>query len=109
MECVGLPQTVTTALQVAGKCARVVLFGLGDPDRPVLFNYYAAMVKELDIKLSFLNPNTTDRAIRLLAGGAVDADTIISKVLTPEEMVREIEERFWSRQGKVLVKWRDFA
>lgn len=67
------------------------------------------MVKELDIKLSFLNPNTTDRAIRLLAGGAVDVDAIISKVLTPEEMLREFEDRIWFRQGKVLVKWRDFA
>lgn len=108
MECVGLPQTVTTALNVAGKCARVVLFGLGDPEKPVAFNYYAAMVKELDIKLSFLNPNTTDRAIRLLASGAVDADAIISKVLTPDEMLQEFEDRIWSRQGKVLVKWRDF-
>ena len=109
IECVGLPETVTTALEVAGKCARVVLFGLGDPNKPVLFNYYAAMVKELDIRLSFLNPHTTERAIRLLSSGAVNVDAIISKVLTPEEMLCEFQNRFWSRQGKVLVKWKDFA
>jgi threonine dehydrogenase-like Zn-dependent dehydrogenase len=32
MECVGLKSTIELALNVAGKCATVVLFGLGDPE-----------------------------------------------------------------------------
>ncbi len=108
LECVGLPATVATALDVAGKCARVVLFGLGDPDTPFPFNQYAAITKELDIQTSFLNPHTTGRAINLLAHRAIDADAIISKVLDAEEMLQELHDRQYSRQGKVLLKWKDF-
>lgn len=108
MECVGLPVTVNTALDVAGMGARVVLFGLGDPEKPVPFNQYAAITKELDIQTSFLNPHTTERAVNLLTAGALDTDAIIGKVLSPEEMVTELAERTWSKQGKVIVKWKEF-
>lgn len=109
MECVGLNVTVNTALNVAGMCAKVVLFGLGDPNRPVAFNQYAAITKELDIQTSFLNPHTTARAIRLLASGALDVDALISKEMSPEELIPELSARTWSRQGKVLVKWKELA
>ena len=107
MECVGLPVTVNTALDVAGRCARVVLFGLGDPANPVPFNQYAAITKELDIRTSFLNPHTTDRAIRLLASGAIDADSVVSKEMDAESLLTELRDRTYSRQGKVMVKWRE--
>ncbi|WP_273079579.1 zinc-dependent alcohol dehydrogenase family protein [Selenomonas felix] len=107
MECVGLPTTVNTALAVAGKGARVVLFGLGDPDQPVLVDTYTAVTKELDIQTSFLNPYTTARAIHLLAGGSIDVGAVISKEMGAEELVRELAERTYSRQGKVMVKWKD--
>lgn len=107
MECVGLPVTVTTALDVAGKCAKVVLFGLGDPEKPVAFNQYAAIIKELNIQTSFLNPHTTGRAIDLLSCGALNTDLLISKILTPSEMVQELHERKYTGSGKVMVKWRE--
>ena len=107
MECVGLPTTVNTALAVAGKGARVVLFGLGDPDKPELVDTYTAVTKELDIQTSFLNPYTMTRAIHLLAGGSIDVGAVISKEMGAEELVRELAERTYSRQGKVMVKWRD--
>ena len=91
----------------AGRCARVVLFGLGDPANPVPFNQYAAITKELDIRTSFLNPHTTDRAIRLLASGAIDADSVISKEMDAEGLLTELRDRTYSRQGKVMVKWRE--
>lgn len=107
MECVGLPVTVNTALRVAGRCARVVLFGLGDPATPVPFDQYAAITKELDIRTSFLNPHTTGRAIRLLASGAIDTDSIISAEVAAEDLLDELQNRTWSRLGKVMVKWRE--
>ncbi len=107
MECVGLPATVATALQVAGRGARVVLFGLGDPEKPMMLDQYAVVTKELDLQASFLNPHTTERAISLLASGALDIDGIISKEMTAEELVQELRERRYSRLGKVLVKWKE--
>lgn len=108
MECVGVPDTISTALNVAGKCARVVLFGLGDPEKPVAFDQYAAVLKELDIQCSFLNPHTISRAIHLLACGAIDVDVVISKEMSAEDLVQELKDRTYSRRGKVLVKWREF-
>ena len=107
LECVGFGVTINTALAVAGRCARVVLFGLGDPNKPVAINQYAAITKELDIQTSFLNPHTTGRAIRLLASGALDVDAIISREMGPEELIGELSDRTWSRRGKVLVKWKE--
>lgn len=105
LECVGLGVTINTALNVAGRCAKVVLFGLGDPNKPVPFNQYAAITKELDIQTSFLNPHTTARAVQLLSSGALDVDAVISREMSPEELITELSDRTWSRKGKVLVKW----
>lgn len=108
LECVGFSSTITTALQVAGKGARVMLFGLSNPEKPILFNQYEAFAKELTIQTSFINPHTTARAIRLLNSGAIDVGLLISKELSAEELVQELKDRTWSRQGKVLVKWKEF-
>lgn len=108
IECVGLPVTVNTALNVAGKAARVLLFGLGDKDTPVSINNYEILTKELDIQTSFLNPHTTERAIQLLSHGVIDVDAIISKEMSADELVVELVERTWTKKGKVLVKWREF-
>ena len=104
MECVGLKATIENAFQYAGKCATVVLFGLGDPQQPAAFDQYSAFQKELTIKTSFVNPHTTQRAVNLLACGAIDCDAIISKLLKLEEVVEELQTREWFRKGKVLVR-----
>lgn len=109
MECVGLPATIQSALHVAGMGARVVLFGVSDPAVPTPIDTYSAMTKELAILPSFVNPHTTSRAIILLSSGVLDTNTLISKELTPEEIVQELKERTYSRQGKVIVKWREMT
>jgi len=107
MECVGLPVTVATALEVAGKGSTVVLFGVGDPEKPISFNPYDVWQKELNIRMSYLNPYTTERAVRLLNSHAVNAKELISRIITPEEVPEEMKSRKLSRLGKVLVKMRE--
>ena len=108
MECVGNNPAIDTAMNVVGKCGRVVLFGLGDPAKPYSFNQYAAITKELEIRTSFLNLHCTQRAIDLLDKKAIDSDLTISRIVTPEEMIVELKERTYSSKGKVIVKWREF-
>lgn len=103
IECVGLKNTMENALNYAGKKATVVLFGLGDPEHPVSFNQYNAFQKELVIKTSFVNPNTTQRSIALLANGRIHCDDIISKIMPMEDVPNELNERTFFRKGKVLV------
>lgn len=104
VECVGIVPTMNSALEVAGKGATVLLFGLGDPAKPVAFNQYAAFQKELVIKTSFINPNTTERAIAMLSSKALDAEVMISSIVSMEEMIDELKTRELSKKGKVILK-----
>ena len=60
IECIGLKATMEQSLKIAGKNARVLLFGLGDPDEPISMNQFEAYTKELSIYTSYSNPNTTE-------------------------------------------------
>lgn len=104
IECVGKASAQQTALNVAGKGATVVMFGVSDAAERLSLSVYDAFIKELTIRTSFVNPHTTERAVRLLASGVIDAERIIAKVLTMEEAVEEFNAPKYSRLGKVLVK-----
>ncbi|MBQ1305623.1 MAG: zinc-dependent alcohol dehydrogenase family protein [Erysipelotrichales bacterium] len=107
IECVGAKVTIENALDYAGKCATVVLFGLGNPENPSAFNQYAAFQKELTIKNSFVNPGAMQRSVDLLASGKIDVNAFVSKVMTLEELKSEIEHPVYSRKGKVIAQIRD--
>lgn len=104
MECGGIPATAEIALDIAGRGATVVLFGVASPEARVEFKPYEAFTKELVIKTSYINPGTTQRAIDLLASGAIDTDRAISRVMELEELPEEMATRKYSRLGKVIVR-----
>lgn len=103
VECIGLKSTMEQGIRVAGKNAKVLLFGLGDPDQPVSFNQFEAYTKELSIYTSYLNPHTSRRAISLLESGLIDTEKIISAELSLEEMGEELKSLTNARKGKVMV------
>lgn len=92
------------SLKIAGKNARVLLFGLGDPDEPISMNQFEAYTKELSIYTSYLNPNTTKRAVALLESRKLDTDAIISASLDLEEMGEELKTQKYAKKGKVMVR-----
>lgn len=91
------------AIRIAGKYAKVLLFGLGDPEQPISFNQFEAYTKELSIYTSFLNPLCSERAVHLLESGQINTKKIISAKLTLEEMGEELKTLRYARKGKVLV------
>lgn len=103
VECIGLKSTMEQAIKVAGKNGKVLLFGLGDPEEPVSFNQFEAYTKELSIFTSYLNPHTSERAIKLLESGLIDTKKIISAELSLEEIGEELGALEYSRKGKVMV------
>lgn len=107
IECVGKTTAQQTALSIAGRGATVVMFGVSDAAERLPLSLYDAFIKELTIRTSFINPHTTERAIRLLASGAIDTEHIISRVLSMEEGISEFQAPHYSRQGKVLVRIND--
>lgn len=103
VECIGLKATMEQAIQIAGKNAKVLLFGLGNPEEPISFNQFEAYTKELSIFTSYLNPLCSDRAVRLLESGLIDTKKIVSARLTLEEMGKELKTLEYAKKGKVLV------
>ena len=104
IECIGLTATMEQSIRIAGKGAKVMLFGLGDPDKPVSFNQYEAFTKELSLYTSYLNPHTADRAVSLLGSGGFDTRSMISAELDLEDVGEELATQRYSRQGKVMVR-----
>ena len=103
VECIGLQQTMEQAIKIAGKSGKVLLFGLGDPEQPISFNQFEAYTKELSIYTSYLNPHTSERAVKLLESGLLDTEKIISAELSLEEVGDELKNLENSRKGKVMV------
>lgn len=103
VECIGLKVTMEQAIRIAGKNGKVLLFGLGDPEEPISFNQFAAYTKELSIFTSYLNPHTSERAVKLLESCLIDTKKIISAELSLEEVGSELKALEYSRKGKVMV------
>lgn len=104
LECVGLPVTAEMALDIAGRGATVVLFGVAANGAVAGLNLYDAFTKELVIKTSYINPGTTARAIDMLASGAIDASLLISAEISLDEFPAEIVSREHIKNGKVIVR-----
>lgn len=103
-ECIGLRSTMEQAIQIAGKNAKVMLFGLGDPDQPIKFNQFEAYTKELSIYTSFLNPHTSARAVSLLERGKIDTRQIISAEIELADAGKELATQENLRNGKVMIR-----
>ena len=104
IECVGNTSAQLSALTVAGRGATVVMFGVADSAKTTPISLYDAFIKELTIKTSYVNPYTTERAIRVLSSGMLDTSKIIYRELTMEEAAEEFMSPKLSRFGKLLVK-----
>ena len=104
IECVGNTSAQLTALKIAGRGATVVMFGVSDSAKTTPISLYDAFIKELTIKTSYVNPYTTERAVRILSSGMLDTSKIIHRELTMEEAAEEFTEPRLSGFGKLLVK-----
>jgi len=80
------------------------MFGVSDAAERLELSMYDAFIKELTIRTSFVNPHTSERAVRLLNSGSIDCDRIIARIITMEEAVEEFNNPKYSRLGKVLVE-----
>ncbi len=104
IECVGNSAAQKTALDIAGKGAVVVMFGVSDSEQTMPISFYDAFAKELTIKTSFINPHTTERAIRVLNFGIINTNAVIYKELTMDEAAEEFMSPYLRRFGKLVVK-----
>ncbi len=95
-EAVGSASTIEMALGIAGRGARVNLFGVAPETDVLKVKPFMLYDKELEISASYRDPFTFDRAIQLLANGRIDVKSLITdRFPLPkiEDAFRTFEER----------------
>lgn len=104
IECVGNPKTIENAIDLAGKGATVMLFGLTGPDAKINVRPDVVFKKELKITSSFINPYSFERAISVIESGRINVTDVITDIVKLENAISVFENPEYRRKGKVVVK-----
>lgn len=104
IDCAGLTSTAEYSVKYAGRGATVMLFGLTAPDDEMSLKPFELFQKELTIKGSFVNPDSFEKAGRLLETGAVKVDRLITDIVPLDDIQSVFENRLYAKDGKVLIK-----
>ena len=103
IECVGNVPAVKSAFQFAGKGATVLLFSVPKVDATFDLPLFDVYKKELTIKGSFVNPDTHERAVRLINSGKLDFTSIITHRFNLDQLPEAIAMQMSSESIKVVV------
>ena len=100
IECVGSKDSVDSAIKIAGKGGKVVIFGLAPKDQNVTINLQYLFQKELKIFNSFLNPYTFKPAVDLLVNKKIN----VKKLLTNQIYLKDITNIFSRKEFSGSIK-----
>ena len=103
IECVGNNAAVKSAFQLAKKGATIVLFSVPKVDATFDLPLFDVYKKELTIKGSFVNPDTHERAVRLINSGKLDFTSIITHRFNLDQLPEAIAMQMSSESIKVVV------
>lgn len=103
IECVGNNAAVKSAFQLAKKGATIVLFSVPKVDATFDLPLFDVYKKELTIKGSFVNPDTHERAVRLINSGKLDFTSIITHRFALDQLPEAIAMQMSSESIKVVV------
>lgn len=103
IDCAGTVGTAEFSVDIAGKGATVMLFGLTAPDETMQLKPYTVFAKELTIRSSFVNPQTFARAIRVLEAGIISTDEIITDIYPLDDIQMVFEEKLYAKNGKTII------
>jgi L-iditol 2-dehydrogenase len=103
LECAGVAETVEQAPALAARGGRVVIVGVLARGQKVSIEPFDLLVREVDIRMAFVNPFTQARAVDLLASGAIKAAPLVTREVGREELPRLLAETPGATEVKVLV------
>lgn len=86
VDCTGVADMLKDDIRLARRGADILLFGVPPAGKVTALEPYAIYRKELRIVGSNINPHSTDKAIALLASGAVRVDGIVSHSVGLEDL-----------------------
>jgi len=86
VDCSGVADMLRDDVRLARRGADVLMFGVPPQGKTTVTEPYALYRKELRMIASNINPFTMEKAIALLAEGAVNVDSIVSTVVTLDDL-----------------------
>lgn len=103
IECVGNTAATRSAFEAAGFGATVVLFSVPSPTATVPLPLFDVYKKELNIRGSFINPDTHQRAVALLNNGRVDVKPLLTHTFGIDALEQAILTQMGGDSIKVMV------
>ncbi len=103
IECVGLPQTMEQAVDLAGRKGTVMLYGLTHPDAQMRLRPFEIFQKELTVMGSFINPCTQQRALDLIDSGHLDVQSMVCPVIGLGQLEDALRDPALKALGKYIV------
>ena len=103
IECVGRVQTMEQAVQLAGKKSIVMFFGLTAPNDTISIKPFEIFKKEIEIKASYINPYTQQRAIEMIDEKRIDVKSMVYKIADIEELPKILSDKDLRRKGKFII------
>jgi L-iditol 2-dehydrogenase len=104
IECVGLKSTMLDAIKYTGRGGTAMLFGLTEPNCEIPLKPFDVFKREITIKASFINPYTQKRAVDLLSTYRIDVSSLISDVVSIDNINEVFETKKYRGRGKVVIK-----
>jgi len=90
LECAGVPETLADALAAARPGGAAVLFGVFAQGQRMEIEPWDLLVRESRLLPAYLNPHTHARAASMIAGGTLQLDPLISRVVGIGDIAREL-------------------
>jgi L-iditol 2-dehydrogenase len=103
LECAGVPETVAAAPRLAARGGRVVVVGVLASGARVEIEPFDLLLREVDLRMAFVNPFTQSRALRLLASGAVRVGPLVTREVGLEELPAVVAADPGPAEVKVLA------
>ena len=104
IECVGKVQTMEQAVKFAGRKATVMFFGLTAPDDTIKIKPFEIFKKELEIKASYINPYTQQRAIEMINSKRIDVKSMVAETAELSRLPEILADPARRKKGKFIIK-----
>ncbi|ENN88781.1 sorbitol dehydrogenase [Rhizobium freirei PRF 81] len=104
IECAGVPETLQTGVRMARRGGAFVLFGVTPAGLEVPVLPFDLLVNEVEIRPAYLNPFTHSRAAAMVASGALELNSLVTKTIGLEDVAEVVGSAPLSGEIKVIVR-----
>ncbi|WP_183732743.1 MULTISPECIES: zinc-dependent alcohol dehydrogenase family protein [unclassified Rhizobium] len=102
-ECAGVPETMVQAPKLAKRGGTAVILGVMPQGARIEIEPFDLLFREVNLVSSFLNPFTHQRAVDLIASGAIKVGPLISRRITLEQTPEAIANPAFGGEIRTLV------